>query len=566
MRSRVWLLHLFFLIFTAAVTARLFVLQVLGHEYYANLAENQHQLYKTLVPVRGEIFVEDKKGGKPVAVVTNVEKDLVYAVPPEIADKEKTAAALAKVLEMGRREILDKISGSDRKWVALRRALPEAASLAVKNLNLPGIYLQGETYRSYPEKEFASQVLGFFGYQGDERVGRYGIEEQFQDVLAGTPGSLAAEKDAAGTWISSGWRRLQPAADGADLVLTLDRAVQFKAESVLKSAVERHGAQSGSLVILNPKTGAVLAMANFPNFDPNEYGKVEDPAVFRNRAVSEAYEPGSVFKAATMAAALDAGAITPETTYEDTGSVRLADFVIRNAKDKVYGVATMTQVLEESINTGAIFAQRQTGKEKFLQTVEKFGFGRASGIALPGESPGDIRNLKGGGDVHYATASFGQGITVTPLQLAAAMAAIANQGKLMKPYLVEEIRYAGGRAEQTRPEEGGTVISSRAANTLAAMLVSVVEKGHGKRAGVPGYYVAGKTGTAQVAKEGEGGYDPGRSIGSFAGFAPVDDPVFAMVVKIVDPKDVQFAESTAAPAFGEMARFLLNYYQVPPSR
>lgn len=560
-------LHIVFAVLIAAVTVRLFALSVLSHEFYKNLAENQHQLYKTLIPIRGEIFVnEGASGEKLVSVVTNTTKDLVYAVPPEIEDKEKTAATLASILEMRKGEVLERLADNDRKWVAIKKELPESVSARIAELKLKGIYLQAETYRLYPEKEFASQVLGFVGYRDKERAGQYGIEEKFESELAGQSGFLTLDKDIRGRWITGGVRKLEPAQDGSDIVLTINRAIQFRAEGVLKETVEKHQADSGSLVILEPRTGKILAMANFPNFDPNSFSKVPDPAVFRNRAVSDAYEPGSVFKPITMAAALNAEVLTAEETYEDTGSVALDEFVIRNANNKIYGRQTMAQVLEQSINTGAIYAQTKTGRARFLETVEKFGFGKQANLTLPAESPGDIENLYRGGAVHYATASFGQGITVTPLQLARAFAAIANQGKMMKPYLVESIRYPTGLVENFEPQEAGQIISTKAANTLAAMLVSVVEKGHGKRAGVPGYYVAGKTGTAQVARTDGPGYDPNVTIGTFAGFAPVDNPAFAMVVIIRNPKTVRFAESTAAPAFGEMARYLLNYFQVPTTR
>lgn len=545
---------------------RLFVLQVLSYDFYKELAENQHQLYKTLVPIRGEIYIHEGKTDKIVPIVTNIEKNLVFAVPPEITDHGVTSAKLAKILEIPQAEIWMKISDPERKWVALKKELPESVSIAIKDLKLPGIYLQPETYRLYAERQLGAQVMGFLAYKEDQRVGQYGIEENFQQVLAGQPGSLVLEKDVKGRWISGGIRKLSPAADGADVILTLDRAVQFKAEEVLKNTVEKHQADSGSIIIVSPKDGKIVAMANYPSFDPNEFNKVENPSVYRNSAVSEAYEPGSVFKPITAASALDAGAITPDMVFEDTGFVALDGFVIRNAVERVYGKRTMTEVLEQSINTGAIFMQQQMGAEKFLDALKRFGFGELSRIALPAESPGTIKNLFGGGAVHYATASFGQGITVTPLQLVMSYAAIANQGKLMKPYLVESIRYSDGREEKFKPEEVRQAISSLAAHTAGAMMVSVVERGHGKRAGVPGYYIAGKTGTAQVAKQGGAGYDPDVTIGTFAGFGPVDNPVFAMVVKINNPKTVRFAESTAAPAFGEMAQYLLNYYQVPPTR
>lgn len=565
-KRRIYLLQIFFFVIVAAVVMRLFALQVLSYEFYKKLAENQHQLYKILVPVRGEIFVQDGREARAVPVVTNIEKDLVFAVPPEIADKEETAVLLAAVLGIPKKEILEKISDEERKWVALKRELPETVSLKIKEAGLPGIYLQAETYRHYPEAVFASQVLGFLAYRENERVGQYGVEEAFEKVLAGKTGSLRQDKDAAGSWITGGLRKLEPAEDGADIVLTIDRVVQFKAEAILKDTVQNFEADSGSMIILDPKTGAILALASAPSFDPNVFSKVEDPVVYRNEAVSQGYEPGSVFKPITMAAGLDSEAVTPDMTYEDTGSVALDEFIIRNAVDKVYGVQTMTQVLEQSINTGAIFVQQKTGQEKFLETVEKFGFGKLTGISLPAEVAGDIENLRRGGDIHYATASFGQGITVTTLQLAEAFAVIANQGKMMKPYLVQAVNYPDGRVESFIPQELGQVISPKSANTLGAMLVSVVEKGHGKRAAAPGYYIAGKTGTAQVARLDAPGYDPNRTIGTFAGFGPVDDPAFVIVVKIVNPKAARFAETTAAPAFGEMARYLLNYFQIPPAR
>lgn len=529
---------------------RLFSLQVLGHQDFRKLAENQHELRRTLIPARGEIFIDSGEATRRVPVVTNIEKNLVFAVPPEITDKQKTAGLLAPVLEMGRQDVMEKISQEERRWVPIKKQLSERESEAVQNLKLAGIYLEPETLRFYPEHEFASQVLGFYGFAGERRVGRYGLEEYFEKRLAGEPGSLFS--------ITGGIKDIKGAKNGENINLTLNRAIQFKAESILKEAVDGNQAEGGSIVVLNPKSGAVLAIANYPSFDPNEFNKVEDQAVFKNRIVTDAYEPGSVFKPITMAGALEAEVVKPNETYEDRGVVVIGKHSIKNSDGKAHGAQTMTQVLEESLNTGAVFVQDKLGPERFLETVKKFGFGAKTGITLPAESAGDIGNLRGGGDIHYATAAFGQGITATPLQIASAFAAIANGGKLMKPYLVEG---EGG------PHEASEVISARAANTLSAMLVQVVENGHGKRAGVPGYWVAGKTGTAQVARrDGGAGYDPDVTIGTFAGFAPINDPVFAAVVRVDNPKTVRFAESTAAPAFGKLAQFLLNYYQVPPSR
>ncbi|MDP3741373.1 MAG: penicillin-binding protein 2 [bacterium] len=565
MKSRIISLYIFFVIAIAAIIVRLFAIQILGHEVYQELAQNQHQLVKTLIPTRGEIWVKEGKSGKTVEVVTNVERELIYAVPPEIIEKEKTAGSLAKILEIPKREILEKITDNDRKWVALKKELPESTAIAIRELKLPGIYFQSETYRLYPEKNFAAQALGFLSFEGDTRVGRYGVEEYFQKELAGTVGSLMLDRDQKGRWITGGVRKVEPAQDGANIVLTIDRAIQFKAQEVLKSTVVRTDAESGSIVVVDPKTGAVLAMANYPDFDLNLFNKVEDIGLYRNQALADAYEPGSVFKPITMAAGIDAEAISPQETYEDTGQVILDKYVIKNALERVYGQQTMTQVLEQSINTGVIYVVNKVGAEKFLDIVKKFGFGSPTGVTLPAESGGNIKNLIGGGEIHYSTASFGQGITVTAMQLATAFGAIANEGRLAKPRIVENTSLPDGTINNFASEQV-QVISPKAAHTLSAMLVSVVENGHGKRAGVPGYYIAGKTGTAQVARQDGPGYDPDKTIGTFAGFGPVPDPAFAMVVKIVNPRAVRFAESSAAPAFGELAQYLVNYFQIPPTR
>jgi cell division protein FtsI/penicillin-binding protein 2 len=348
--------------------------------------------------------------------------------------------------------------------------------------------------------------------------------------------------------------------------LTLDRNIEFFVCEKIKAAVERHGADGGSVVVMDPKSGAILAMCSYPDFDPNEYSKTEDINVFNNPATFYQYEPGSIFKAITIAAALDLEKVTPTTTYNDEGFVKVDDRTIKNSDEKAHGVQTMTDVLDESLNTGAVFAVQKIGAESFKKYVEDFGFGETVGIGLDFESSGNISSLSKKGAIWSATGSFGQGISVTPIQVVAAFGAIANGGKLMKPYIIDEIRKSNGEIIKAEQKVIRQVISSRTATLLGGMLASVVEHGHGKRAGVPGYYVAGKTGTAQVAKKDGSGYERDVTIGSFVGFAPVEDPKFVMLVKIDHPRDTIWAEATAAPLFGEIAKFMLNYFKVPPSR
>ncbi len=548
------------------IVVRLFVLQVLSYEYYSALAADQHKLAREIVPERGEIFVRDRYTSEVHPVVTNINRPTIAVAPQQVSDAPEAADKLAEMLQLDRKAVFEKISDKERKYVVLARQVPESVANELAAEKIAGVHFESEIHQEYPEGELLAQVLGFVGYDGNTRKGRYGLQYFFDDALAGTPGTVQGVRDPNGIWISSDDRRIEPAKDGDDLILTIDRSIQYKAEEVLAASVQRHGAKSGSVIVVDPKNGAILAMANYPTFDPNQFNKSEDPSVYNNLSVQGTYEPGSIMKPITMAAGLEEGAVKPDTKFLDTGSMTIDRFTIRNAENKVYGEVDMTEVLDESINIGAIYVQQQLGREKFIEYIERFGFGKKTDISLPFEASGNIGNLYRGGALYPATASFGHGITATPLQMVMAYAAIANGGTLYRPMIVSARRDFEGKTETMVPQEVRRLISSQTASTISAMLVSVVENGHGRRAGVPGYYIAGKTGTAQVPYADRAGYDPNRHIGSFAGFGPVDNPAFAMIVKIDEPQDVRFAESTAAPAFGEIAQFILNYYQVPKSR
>lgn len=550
------------------VAAKLFAIQVLSHGFYLALASGQHGIFEELFPERGDIYMGDrdaKNGLYPAA--TNENLTLVYANPREIADPEKAAAQLAPMLSLEETDIAAKLGRRDDPYEPLKRRVPDDIVAAIRKLDLRGVGFAPEQVRVYPERSMVGHVIGFVGStEKGERVGRYGAEGYWNAELAGERGFLESEKDPTGRWIGTAGRSLRAAKDGDDVVLSIDRTIQYVACDRLKKAVQKHGADGGSVVVMDPKTGAILAMCSMPDFDPNEYAKVANPATFNNPAIFTAYEPGSVFKPITMAAALDAGKVAPGTTYNDEGSVVIGPYTIKNSDGAANGVQTMTQVLEKSLNTGMIFAVRQLGAVPFRNYVEDFGFGSRSGVELDTEAAGDVSSLARKGDIWSATASFGQGISVTPLQLASAYAVIANGGKLMKPTIVKEIRHPDGSITSVEPKVVRQVITKRSAALVGGMLVRVVENGHGKRAGVPGYYVAGKTGTAQVPRKDGQGYEKDLTIGSFAGFAPVDDPSFVMIVKIEHPRDVQWAEASAAPLFGEIAKFLLDYLQVPPTR
>jgi len=570
--ARVEAFRLFILFFAVVIGVKLFVLQIIDHGFYQALASGQHEILRELIPERGNVFIHDYKDETLVPLATNQRLAFIYADPRKINQPDDTAQALGEIFGYDEERIatLEKrLDQPNDPYEPIERQVSDEILDQVIALELSGIFYTRELSRLYPEQGVGGHVIGFVGSdENGNKAGRYGIEGYFNSILAGTPGFLRSERDIAGRLIAVAERSLEPAIDGADIVLTIDRTIQFKACSSLAAAVTKHGADSGSIVILDPKTGKIFAMCAVPDFDPNHYSQVESIDQFNNPVIFDSYEPGSVFKPMTMAAAVDVNAVTPATHFTDVGSVMVDGWPkpLGNAEGKVYGDVDMTQVLEDSINTGMIFSMRAMGQQTFVDYVKRFGFGQKTDVELETEATGNISSLEKSSEIYSATATFGQGITVTPLQIAMAYSAIANGGMLKKPQIVDEIRYTDGTVEKRTPQDVAQVIDEKTSRMLGAMLVSVIEHGHGKRAGVPGYYIAGKTGTAQVARTDGIGYSNDYTIGSFAGFGPVEDPKFTMVVRIDNPRDVVWAESTAAPLFGEMAQFLLQYFEVPPVR
>jgi cell division protein FtsI/penicillin-binding protein 2 len=372
------------------------------------------------------------------------------------------------------------------------------------------------------------------------------------------------EQGAFGSWITMAGGTLHPSQNGADLLLTIDRTLEYAACKRLADGMKEYGAQRAALVMMNPKTGAILAMCSLPDFDPNNYSQTEDIDAFNNQAIFTPYEPGSVFKPITMAIAINAGLVQPDTTFTDPCTRKIDRFTIHNALNKCYGLMTMTQVLENSINTGMIWVEEKLGRAAFQAGVAKFGFGQKTGVDLSTETAGDVSSLdKKNSPIFGAVGSFGQGLTVTPLQLAAAYSAIVNAGKLPKPYIVQEVRYPDGHTDVTVPKVADTVITPHASELMKGMLTSVVENGNSyKKTKLPDYFMGGKTGTAQIP--GKGGYTEDTNH-TFVGFATAKDPRFVLVVKYEKP-DRQWAESTAAPVFKDIMHFALQYYGIPPER
>jgi len=376
---------------------------------------------------------------------------------------------------------------------------------------------------------------------------------------------LKSAKDATGRSITIGEREVKRPVNGSKIILTIDRKIQVKICDEIKKGVEGFGAKTGTIIVMEPYSGAVVGMCSYPDFDPEKYNEVENINIYNNPAIFSAYEPGSIFKAITLAIGIDEKKITPYTTYEDTGEIKLIGLKpIRNSDLQAHGIQTMTQVLEKSLNTGAVFVANKIGNKDFRKYVQNFGFGENTGISLDTEVPGDISSLDKRGDIYTITASFGQGITVTPLQFISAFSALVNGGKLMKPHIVEEIIHEDGSTDTFAPTTIRQVISQSSSSAISGMLVSVVENGWGGKAGVEGYYVGGKTGTAQVAgKDGEYGEE---TIHSFVGFGPARNPKFVILVKLDEPQSHVFSSDTATTIFRKVASYLFQMYDIEPER
>lgn len=551
------ILSLFFLI----VILRLFSMQILQNEFYTTLASKRQEVYKALNPERGSIYIREED--KLYPLVTNRDYYLVYAEPVKIEDAGKVIDTLTPILGLKDEEwkdLLGKLNKDNDPYEPIKSKITKDQKEKIESYDLPGIGFVPESHRFYPEKNIGGHIFGFIGFKDDKKNGQYGLEGYFNNELSGKSGLLKSAKDALGALITIGPRTLQKAENGSDLVLTIDRNIQFTACQKLKEFYDYFEASGGSVVIMEP-TGAIIAMCSFPNFDPEFYNEVEDIKHLSNPVIFSPYEPGSVFKMITMAAGLDTGKVESNTTYIDEGEVKVGPYTIRNSDLKAHGEQTMISVLELSLNTGVIFVEQEVGKENFEKYVKDFGFGKKTGIELDTEVEGDISSLAKKGDIFGITASYGQGISVTPLQMLTSYAAIANKGRLPKPYIVSEIIQPSGEIIKTTPQEVRQVVTSKTAATLTGMLTSVVENGYDHKAIVKGYYLAGKTGTAQVATE-SGGYGS-ETIHTFVGFGPVTNPKYVMLLKLDHPKGIRFASDSLGPLFSQLSEYLLNYYQIP---
>ncbi len=549
---------------TLIVTGRLVELQIIDHQRYAAEARVTHIAQETLSDRRGALL--DRNGYPLAGSEDSFDVMVEKRAWKDAAAAAEAANAIGQIAGVSASELVSTVDSAEIFEIAVARGLTYEQAKAIRELGLPGVRLLESSRRVYPEGNLAAQLLGFVGR---DEVGLSGLEADLESVLGGTKGTVTYEHDGLGNQLALGDRREVAPQPGANVVLTIDRYVQRLAERELGQVIKQHEATGGTIIVVQPKTGQILAMASRPTADVTNPDLSDESklALFRNRAITDTYEPGSVFKLVTMAAALDLGLVGPYTPWYDEGVFRADSWSIRNWDFSANGDQTVTQILSKSLNTGAAWLSSLAGPEQFYSYVDKFGFGKPTGVGLSGEAAGRVRTPENDPDnwrpVDLATNSFGQGISVTPLQIAMAVATIANDGLAMKPQIVQEIAYPGYR-QTVPPESTGQVIAPETARTLRQMMGVVVDGISPSYLDVHGYRVGGKTGTANLVAD-DGNYKPDAYISSFVGIAPLDDPVLAVLVKIDEPKGVPWGTVVAAPAFGRLVEATLAYMKIPPT-
>jgi cell division protein FtsI/penicillin-binding protein 2 len=579
--SRIQITVVFFFVIAASIIGRLFKWQIIQGPRLSILAASQRESVSEINPVRGNILASD---GFPLAI--NQEAFLLFANPQKINEKpEALAKMLAPILAPGLDEVKvatdatakekekqeedliegtesflqNQLSKKDLVWVLLSQKVPAKKKEALESLNIEGLGFQPQPLRIYPEASMAAHLIGFVGMDDyGKDTGYFGLEGFYELDLSGRVGIIKEEKDAVNRPIPIGKFWQQKKKDGRHLQLYIDRGIQYLIENELKEAINHYEAKSGSVVVMDPKTGGIIAMASFPAFDPKYYKKY-DYENFVNPIVSKVYEPGSTFKILTMAAGIDLNKITPNTKCDICDKpYKIDKYFIRTWNNKYYKDSNMVEVLAHSDNVGMVFVANKLGLDNFLNYIKNFGIGERTSVDLQGEVAPPLRDQWS--EVDLLTAAFGQGLVVTPIQMVTAVGAVANKGRLLEPRIVKTI-IDNKREIEVQPKFIRQVITPQTASIVTEMMVAAVNYGDAKWAVPRGYRIAGKTGTAQVSVG--GAYDEEKTIASFIGFAPADDPKFVMLTIIEEPKTSQWGSETAAPLFFSIAKKLFIHLGIP---
>lgn len=540
------------------ILSRLFYWQVVKAEELSNLGLAQYGGLITLVPTRGEIRTSDQ-----FPIAGSKTSYLVFANPKDINDKKKTVQILSDTLKIDPASSSASLS-KDLFWVPIAHGVDSKTKDKIEALNIQGIGFEKEYSRFYPEASMAAQLIGFVGKDetGHDK-GYFGLEGFYDRLLRGKEGYAVQVHDAFGKPILAKVNPKSPVIDGSNLILSIQRPIQFIVEKKLQEGIEKYGAASGMAGVMDPKTGNILAMASFPSFDPKNYTDYS-PQLYKNPFISDRYEPGSTFKPIVMSSGLEEGVVKPETKCPVCGGpVQVGGFEIHTWDNKYYKDTNMVDVIQHSDNTGMVYVSQKLGLDKMLSFLQKFGIGESTGIDLQGETTPSLKPKNSWYKVDLATASFGQGISVTAIELLDAIAAIANNGKRMEPHVVSSIQTQDGETININPKVLGSPISPKTAKIMTEMMVNAVNKGEASWTRIKGFRIAGKTGTASIPIQGH--YDPNSTIASFEGFAPADDPKFVMMIVLNKPTTSSYGSETAAPIFFGIAKDLLALYNIAPS-
>lgn len=566
-KRRIKWVYLAIFLFGAILITRLFFIQIVRREHYESAANRQYTAPAANFFSRGAVYFTEK-GGKLISAASLKNGFQIAIKPALIQNPEEAYEKISKFLEISKEDFMRKANKKNDPYEEIANRVDSGIAGKIKELGIEGLGIYTQSWRYYPAGNLASHILGYVGYKNntDKTQGCYGVEEYYNKLLSRKDDE--AEINSFAEIFTDIAESFSDGYEEGDIVLTIEPAVQSALEKNLEKVMEKYSAQVAGGIVIEPKTGKILAMASKPDFDPNFYSQAGDLSVFKNHAVSSMFEMGSIMKPLTLAAAFDQGKINENTTYVDKGFIYIDGVRIENFDGKARGEVLMQEILNNSLNTGAIFAMEKLGREKFISYLVDLGFNEKTGIDLPGEENGRIENVIGSPrNIEYATASFGQGFAVTPAQMASALSALANGGYLMRPYVVQEIKVQNSADKTIEPETRKQVFKKETSEQISRMLAKVFDDAlMGGIYKMENYSIAAKTGTAQLSKEGERGYEEENYVHTFFGYAPAYDARFLILLYAVKPQGVRYASHSLSEPFVNITKFLLNYYEVPPDR
>lgn len=561
---RIIIVSIVIFLFTLVLILRLFLVQVVNTNEYASKADRQYATPSSNIFDRGSIYFT-KKDGSLVAAAAVSAGFKVAIKTNDIVDIEGTYQKLDPYMEITYDTFLLRANKKNDPYEEVALGLTKEQANEIDNLKIPGVSIYKDNWRFYPGGNLSAHTLGFLAYKGDEKVGQYGLERFYNSTLS-------KPKDA--TYVNFFAEVFSNIKDvvlnnekQGDVITTIEPSAQHTLEAELGSVFEKYNVDEAGGIIINPKNGEIYAIVGYPNFDLNKFNEVKNPSTYRNIMVEDVLEFGSVIKPLVMAAVIDTGALNEKSTYLDKGVVTVEKKEIYNFDKKGRGLVTMQSVLDQSLNTGMVYAEKTLGHKKFREYMKSYGIGEKTGIDLPNETSGLISNLDSPRDIEYANASFGQGIALTPIEAVRAFSIIANGGNMIVPHLAKQIRYDDGTSKIIEyPVETSGIIKQETSETMARMMTHIFDAYDAGAHKLKNYSIAAKTGTAQVAQSNGKGYYENQHTHSFFGFFPAYDPQFLVFLFLKNPKEVKYASQSLIPPFMNITKFLVNYYNIPPDR